>query len=74
MRRFLLLLIYGFVFTPIGIAMRIFRDPLRRKLERSADTYWIIPSPRELAAASREKIPHVADTSPSTPISPHCTR
>lgn len=48
MRRLLLLLIYGFVFTPIGVAMRIFRDPLRRRLDCGADTYWVIPPPREL--------------------------
>lgn len=46
MQRILLFLIYVIVFTPIGIAMRIFRDPLRRKLDRGADTYWTSPSPR----------------------------
>lgn len=54
MRRFLLFLIYGLVFTPVGIAMRIFRDPLRRRLERGAETYWIVPRARELAVPPRE--------------------
>lgn len=34
--------IYFFFFTPIGLLMQLFRaDPLRRKLDPGASTYWI---------------------------------
>jgi len=37
----LLALIYFFVVTPIGLVMRVFGyDPLHRRLDRSAKTYW----------------------------------
>ena len=37
----LLLVIYYGVFTPIGLVMRACgRDPLQRKFDRSAATYW----------------------------------
>ena len=32
----------GLLFTPIGLAMRLVgRDPLRRRFDRQASTYWI---------------------------------
>jgi hypothetical protein len=47
----MLALIYYGVMTPIGLVMRLLgRDPLKRKLDRSADTYW---EPREPIANSK---------------------
>jgi len=38
----LLVMIYYLVFTPIGLAVRLFgRDPLQRKFVPSAKTYWV---------------------------------
>jgi saxitoxin biosynthesis operon SxtJ-like protein len=38
----LLVLLYYGVFTPIGLAMRVFgRDPMRRNFDRAATSYWI---------------------------------
>ncbi len=37
----LLALVYSLVFVPVGLAMRaIGRDPLRRRFDREAATYW----------------------------------
>ena len=42
----LLAAIFYLVFTPIGLVMRLFgRDPLQRKFERSAQTYWVSHNP-----------------------------
>jgi hypothetical protein len=36
-----LVLVYYLVITPIGLLMRLFgRDPLQRKFDRSAPSYW----------------------------------
>ena len=32
---------YFAVITPVGLLMRRFHDPMQRKFERSAKTYWI---------------------------------
>ena len=38
----LMVLIYYGVFTPIGLLMRLFgHDPLERRLDRAAATYWV---------------------------------
>jgi hypothetical protein len=38
----LLTLVYYLVFTPYGMLMRILgKDPLQRRLDRSASSYWI---------------------------------
>lgn len=35
--------VFVFAFLPIGLLMRLFRyDPLNRRLDRTADSYWII--------------------------------
>ncbi|MDE2834005.1 MAG: SxtJ family membrane protein [Bacteroidota bacterium] len=48
MTRVLLTLLFYAVMTPIGIVMRwTGRDPLRRKIDRSAKTYWIPKAPTE---------------------------
>ena len=38
--------IYYLVFTPIGLIMRLFgRDPMERRLDRSAASYWVEHAP-----------------------------
>jgi len=40
--------IYFLVITPIGVAMRLLgRDPLERRLDRTADSYWVRHRPPE---------------------------
>lgn len=42
MTRVLLTAIFVFLFIPIGLLMQLFgKDPLRRKLDPDAETYWI---------------------------------
>ncbi|MEE1754120.1 hypothetical protein [Streptomyces sp. SP18CS02] len=41
MRTFLLLIVYYVFVTPVGLLSRILNDPLARRWDRSADTYWI---------------------------------
>ena len=42
-----LLMVYGLLVTPIGIAMRLSgRDPLTRRRDREADSYWTPRAPR----------------------------
>ncbi len=36
---------YFLVITPIGYVMRRFQDPMRRKIERGAQSYWIDCTP-----------------------------
>ncbi len=39
-------IIYYLVFTPIGLIMRLFgRDPMERRLDRSAASYWVEHDP-----------------------------
>ncbi len=41
-------LIYYLVFTPIGLIMRLLgRDPMERRFERGAETYWTPHQPSE---------------------------
>jgi hypothetical protein len=37
----LLVMVYFLVVTPIGWASRLIRDPLSRRRDRRAATYWI---------------------------------
>jgi Saxitoxin biosynthesis operon protein SxtJ len=41
---------YFLVITPVGCVMRIFHDPMQRRFEHSAQSYWI---PRERPEQSR---------------------
>ena len=41
MRNVLLFLLYFLVVTPAGLIARIGRDPLSRKWDPAASTYWI---------------------------------
>ncbi|WP_169807284.1 hypothetical protein [Herbidospora cretacea] len=45
MRTFLLFLLYHLVVTPAGLLTRLVRDPLSRRADADATTYWI-PSDR----------------------------
>jgi len=39
--RLILVILFYFVFTPMGLAMRVFgMDALDRKIDRSKDSYW----------------------------------
>src|SRR5262245_51653457 len=39
-------LLFFFVFTPLGLLLRLFgKDPLRLRFDRTADTYWIKRDP-----------------------------
>lgn len=43
MTRVILTLLFGLVFTPIGLTIRLIRsDPLKEKYDREAKSYWII--------------------------------
>ena len=39
--RIILFAIFYLIFTPIGLVMRLFRDPLERKIDKDASTYWV---------------------------------
>ncbi|GGN52998.1 hypothetical protein GCM10012285_44560 [Streptomyces kronopolitis] len=41
MRTFVLLLVYILFITPAGLLGRLVRDPMARRWNRSAATYWI---------------------------------
>jgi hypothetical protein len=44
----ILLVIYYFVVTPIGLIMRLFgHDPLQRRFDRAAESYWTPRQPQE---------------------------
>jgi hypothetical protein len=40
-------ILYFAVVTPVGFLVRMFYDPMERKLERQAQTYWIAHAPSE---------------------------
>ena len=43
-----LAVVYYLVFTPVGLAMRIFGyDPMRRRFDAGAESYWIERDPAE---------------------------
>jgi hypothetical protein len=45
----LLFLVYFAVFTPIGLLVRLFHDPMSRRFDRPAASYWTAhqPDPQE---------------------------
>lgn len=46
MSQVVLALVFYLVMTPIGLFMRLFgRDPMQRRLDRSAPTYWLARQP-----------------------------
>jgi hypothetical protein len=50
--RIILSLLFVLVLSPIGMIMRVFRDPLNRKLRDGSESYWI---PLDKQPADREK-------------------
>jgi hypothetical protein len=42
MRNLLLFIVYYLFVTPIGLLSRVVGDPLTRRWNRNADTYWIV--------------------------------
>lgn len=53
----ILSLMYYFVFTPIGVVMRIFgRDTLRKQFDKNGKTYWIRREQNVLAKGRYEKM------------------
>jgi hypothetical protein len=44
--------LFVFVFVPAGALMRIWHDPLRRRRQPEASTYWIDRKPREAGEGS----------------------
>lgn len=52
--RLILILVYYLVLTPTGLIMRLFgNDPMSRKLDASAESYWVV---RDNRAPSRESL------------------
>lgn len=46
----MLLVMYFGIITPVGVLVRLFRDPLDRAVDPDAPTYWV---PRDQAAPER---------------------
>ena len=40
LRTLALFIIYWLLVTPVGLVLRLTRDPLHRRWDRSASTYW----------------------------------
>ncbi len=39
--RILLSLVFYLIFTPIGLIMRLFNDPMERRIDKDRQSYWI---------------------------------
>jgi hypothetical protein len=48
MRKVLLFVFYIVLVTPVGLVLRVVRDPLRRRLDGRVPSYWV-----EAASARR---------------------
>lgn len=56
MTRVILTIVFYLVVTPIGLIMRaVGRDPLDRKLDSNASSYWLEKTYRDESAARLEK-------------------
>jgi hypothetical protein len=52
-RTVLLFLAYYLVLTPVGLVLRLIRDPLTRRPDRRAASYWMLTaSPRSIEGAN----------------------
>jgi hypothetical protein len=52
-RTVLLFLAYYLVLTPVGLVLRLIRDPLTRRPDRRAASYWMLTaSPRSIGSAN----------------------
>jgi multisubunit Na+/H+ antiporter MnhG subunit len=49
--RLILGLLFYLVFTPVGLVMRLFRDPLSRSLRGRESTYWVRRKPEPVDPA-----------------------
>ena len=56
MRNILLFLMYFLVVTPAGLVWRVVRDPLHRRIDRRATSYWIA-APGVSGSAAEKGIP-----------------
>jgi hypothetical protein len=56
MRNILLFLLYVLVVTPVGLVWRVVRDPLKRRVDRRAASYWIA-APGLSGAAGEKGVP-----------------
>ncbi|MGP3999334.1 hypothetical protein [Streptomyces sp. 8N706] len=52
MQRLLLALAYYLVVTPAGLLSRLVRDPLRRRPDGKATTYWVFTGAPDTAAGA----------------------
>jgi len=52
--RIILSLVFALVVTPVGVVMRLFRDPLDRKL-KDKPTYWLPKNPGHADAKTYER-------------------
>ncbi len=54
--RIILLIIFYIVFTPIGLALRLFRvDLLDRKIDKNKDSYWLKKEKKEFKTLDYER-------------------
>ena len=54
--RIILVLVYYLIFTPVALLFRLLgKDPLRRKFDRSAESYWIRREGKRKDAAHYER-------------------
>jgi glucan phosphoethanolaminetransferase (alkaline phosphatase superfamily) len=54
--RLLLIVVFYLIFTPIGLAMKLFNfDPLQRKIEKNKNSYWIKKIRREFNPLDYER-------------------
>ncbi|RPI29654.1 MAG: sxtJ [Acidobacteria bacterium] len=53
--RIILTLLFALVVTPIGAIARLFRDPLNRRLDPNAQSYWISRTPGPVRPETYER-------------------
>jgi hypothetical protein len=53
--RIILTLLFYVVLTPIGMVMRLFRDPLNRSLDAKSESDWIPRTPQQARLESYER-------------------
>jgi len=51
--RIILSLIFFLLFFPVGVIMRMFNDPMRRKYDKTADSYRVSSNPTKLENMER---------------------
>ncbi|WP_231335717.1 hypothetical protein [Actinomadura graeca] len=54
MRTVPLFLAYYFVLTPYGLARRVIRDPLARRPDRRAASYWTFTAPARSSGTAND--------------------